>query len=742
MKAVELSSQEVEEERPSADVDPQSVAPLPQTHQRALQTASGSALASASLITDEQPKLGTPKVVKDAPSLSRSAGLGHKAGKTSRPDVTPSRAHVQPTLESVSKVKNNIPLATRGVLSEGDSLESSKEEVQRQKAISYLNEAWKRNGLDWIPAAFQHLQPTLTTQSLGVLVDITHQASKNGIRLARLWSKPDGPLYKATSNIAGDRLIFSEDVAEASLSFFEAEKSEAAKTRGTASREARVTPAESSSRPVSRHGTVSQVAPINPSPPPSPSAMQGVQLTAIPQVLQESRHQTINVHRPPQGSVARPPFAQDPLEAFRHAYPSFSGSVGDFVKACFTIKDLRRKRLLPKWLYDDFIRAFVDGFVPYIQTLDDDEEPLSAYQWYVEYVDRPAYQGGVVTRENLYLVFKIYHSEFKSARESVLESGTPFPEVAQRRLSEQSAALNLSVGPKTPVAQNSNPTPKPHIETRPSDDTPSKLASSSVHASIAEQPIASKTNSIDHVGEQSANEPHTHNALPPAPDIPPTNGDKAKQQVTNNAASSPRNPPVSVPAIRRHTNALQDDEDVTFISSTPRPRTANPLKEAIKTESNNNGITAAATTTPLPQKAVLNPLLSEQRVPLFSKPTKATIIAETPPRKTASPPKRTTQHPAARRSLPASFSDGRPPPASMPIKAPVPVTTSPAASPVPSGTPKTVLGSFFQESRVKKPKQKAAMTEKERRQAALAKMERMSKEGRYKPPSSTMPPTS
>ncbi|KAJ0303465.1 hypothetical protein COL516b_006469 [Colletotrichum fioriniae] len=691
MKAVELSSQEVEEERPSADVDPQSVAPLPQTHQRALQTASGSALASASLITDEQPKLGTPKVVKDAPSLSRSAGLGHKAGKTSRPDVTPSRAHVQPTLESVSKVKNNIPLATRGVLSEGDSLESSKEEVQRQKAISYLNEAWKRNGLDWIPAAFQHLQPTLTTQSLGVLVDITHQASKNGIRLARLWSKPDGPLYKATSNIAGDRLIFSEDVAEASLSFFEAEKSEAAKTRGTASREARVTPAESSSRP---------------------------------------------------GSVARPPFAQDPLEAFRHAYPSFSGSVGDFVKACFTIKDLRRKRLLPKWLYDDFIRAFVDGFVPYIQTLDDDEEPLSAYQWYVEYVDRPAYQGGVVTRENLYLVFKIYHSEFKSARESVLESGTPFPEVAQRRLSEQSAALNLSVGPKTPVAQNSNPTPKPHIETRPSDDTPSKLASSSVHASIAEQPIASKTNSIDHVGEQSANEPHTHNALPPAPDIPPTNGDKAKQQVTNNAASSPRNPPVSVPAIRRHTNALQDDEDVTFISSTPRPRTANPLKEAIKTESNNNGITAAATTTPLPQKAVLNPLLSEQRVPLFSKPTKATIIAETPPRKTASPPKRTTQHPAARRSLPASFSDGRPPPASMPIKAPVPVTTSPAASPVPSGTPKTVLGSFFQESRVKKPKQKAAMTEKERRQAALAKMERMSKEGRYKPPSSTMPPTS
>ncbi|KAK1731905.1 hypothetical protein CaCOL14_009080 [Colletotrichum acutatum] len=741
MKAVELSSQEVEEECPSAKVDPQSVAPLPQTHERALQTASGSAFAPTSPVTDGQPKLERPKVFKDSPSLSGTASLGHQAGETSRPDITPSTAHVQPTLESGSKAKSNISPATRGVLLEGDGLKSSKEEVQRQKAISYLDEAWKRNGLDWIPNAFQHLQPTLTAHSLGVLVAVTHQASKNGIRLARLWSEPDGPLYKAASNVADGKLIFSEEVAEASLSFFEAEKLKAAKTRGTAT-EARAAPVESSSRPASRHRTVSQVAPINPSPPPSPSAMQGVQLTAFPQVLQDSRYQTFDVHHPPQGSVKRPPFAQGPLEAFRHAYPSFSGSVDDFVKACFTIKDLRRKRLLPKWLYDDFIRAFVDGFVPYIQILDDDEEPLSAYQWYVEYVDRPAYQGGVVTRENLYLVFKIYHSEFKLARESVLESGTPFPEVAQRRLSEQSAALNLSVGPNTPVAQKSNPTPKPHIETRTSDGTPSKPAFSPVHASLAEQSIVSKTNDSGHVGEPPANEPHTHNALPPAPDIPPANGDKAKQRVTNSAASSPRNPPASAPAIHRHANALQDDEDVTFISSTPRPRTANSLKENIKTERSDNGTAAAAAATVLPQKAVPNPLLSEQRVPLFSKPTKDAIIAETPPRKTAGPPKRTTQHPAVRRSLPASFSDGRPPPASMPIKASVQVTTSPAASPVPSGTPKTALGSFFQESRVKKPKQKTAMTERERRQAALAKMERMSKEGRYKPPSSTMPPRS
>ncbi|UQC88233.1 uncharacterized protein CLUP02_13756 [Colletotrichum lupini] len=743
MKAVELSSQEVEEERPSARVDPKSVAPLPQTHQGALHTASSSALASAALVTDEQPKLGTPKVVKDAPSLSGTASVGHKAGETSRPDITTSRAHVQPTLESGGKAKNNVSLATRGGLSEGDSLKSSMEEVQRQKAISYLDETWKRNGLDWIPTAFQHLQPTLTAHSLGVLVAITHQALKDGIQLARLWSKPDGPLHKAALNVADGKLIFSEEVAEASLYFFEAEKSKAAKTRGPASGEARAAPVGSSSRPASRHRTVSQVTPINPSPPPSPSAMQGMQPTAIPQVLQDSRYQTFDVHHSAQDSIKRPPFAQDPLEAFRHVYPSFSGSVGDFVKACFTIKDLRRKRLLPKWLYDDFIRAFVDGFVPYIQTLDDDEEPLSAYQWYVEYVDRPAYQGGVVTRENLYLVFKIYHSEFKSARESVLESGTPFPEVAQRHLSEQSAALNLSVGPNTPVAQQSNPIPRPHIETRTSDGTPSKPAFSPMRASLTEQPIASKTNGSGCVGEQPANEPHTHNALPPASDIPPANGEKAKQRVTNNAASSPRYPPASAPAIQRHTNALQNDEDVTFISSTPRPRTANPLEETVKTESNDNGTTATAiTTTPLPQKAVPNPILSEQRVPLFSKPTKDATIAETPPRKTAGPPKRTTQHPAVRRSLPASFSDGRPPPASMPIKASVPVTTSPAASPVQSGTPRTALGSFFQESRVKKPKQKTAMTEKERRQAALAKMERMSKEGRYKPPSSTMPPRS
>ncbi|KAK1636034.1 hypothetical protein BDP81DRAFT_461400 [Colletotrichum phormii] len=775
MKAVNMSqsSQEVEQEDTSAEIDRQSVAPLPQTRQGALQTSSGSPLTSAPLVTDEQPKLGTAKVVKDTPSLSGTASLVHRADETSHPDpkpsgahvratlesgrkvqgnvslttlgvsTAPSEAHIQPSIEKRSKVNDDVSLATRGVSSEGGSLKFSKEEVQRQKAISYLNEAWKQHGLDWIPTAFQHLRSTLTVQSLRVLINVTHQASKNGIQLSELWSKPDGPLYKAASNLADGKLIFSEEVAEASLSLFEAEKSKAAKARGTASGEGRPAPAEGSSRPASRQGTVSQVAPVNPSPPTSPSAMQGVQPTASPQVLQDSRYQTFDAHHRPQGLVARPSFAQGPLEAFRYAYPSFSGSVGDFVKACFTIKDLRRKRLLPKWLYDDFIRAFVDGFVPYIQTLDDDEEPLSAYQWYVEYVDRPAYQGGVVTRENLYLVLKIYNSGFKSARESVLESGTPFPEVAQRRLSEQSAALNMSVGPDTPVAQKSNPTPKPHLETRASGGTPSKRALSAAHASPAEQLIPSKTNVSGHGGQQPVDEAHTHNAAPPAPNLPLANGDKGKQRATNNAASSPRNPPASAPAIQRHTNALQDDEDVTFLSSTPRPRTANPLKETIKKETNTNG-TTTTTTTPLPQKAAPNPLLSEQqRVPSSSKPTKDAIIAETPPRKTAGPPKRTTQHPAVRRSLPASFSDGlRPPPASMPIKASVPLTTSPAASPAPSGTPKSSLTSFFQESRVKKPKQKTAVTEQERRKLAVAKMERMAREGRYKSPSSTMPPRS
>ncbi|KAL2883053.1 hypothetical protein SGCOL_001744 [Colletotrichum sp. CLE4] len=741
MKAVNMSqsSQEVEQDGTSAETDRQSIAPLPQTYQGALQTSSGSPLASAPLVTDEQPKLGTAKVVKGTPSLSGTAGLVYRAEETSHPDPKPWGEHVRATLESGRKVQDNVSLATRQVSSEGGSLKSSKDEVQRQKAISYLNEAWKQHGLDWIPTAFQHLRSTLTVQSLQVLVNVTHQASKNGTQLSELWSKPDGPLYKATSKLADGKLILSKEVAEASLSLFEAEKSKAAKARGTAPGEGRPAPAESSSRPASRHGTISQVAPVNPSPPTSPNSMQGVQSTASPQVLQDSRYQTFDAHHRPQGLVARPSFAQGPLEAFRYAYPSFSGSVGDFVRACSTIKDLRRKRLLPKWLYDDFIRAFVDGFVPYIQTLDDDEESLSAYQWYVEYVDRPAYQGGVVTRENLYLVLKIYNSEYKLARESVLESGIPFPEVAQRRLSEQSAALNMSGGPNTPVAQKSNPTPKPHLETRASGGTPSKPALSSVHASPTEQPIPSKISVSGHGGQQPVNEAHTYNAAPPAPSLPLANEDKGKQRLTNNAASSPRNPPASAPAIQRHANALQDDEDITFLSSTPRPRTANPLKEIIK-ETNTN-----STTTLLPQKAAPNPLLPEQqRAPSSSKPTKDAIIAETPPRNTAGPPpKRTTQHPAVRRSLPASFSDGRrPPPASMPIKASVPLTTSPAASPAAGGTPKSSLTSFFQESRVKKPKQKTAMTEQERRKLAVAKMERMAREGRYKSPSSTMPPRS
>ncbi|OHE90762.1 hypothetical protein CORC01_13934 [Colletotrichum orchidophilum] len=734
----DANSQEVVEKGHSAKTTPQSIIPLFLPPQGIQKTSSESAIASTPLVAGARPDLGILKVVKDTPSLSKTVDPSHEANETSYPDPRPSGAHVRPSIESGGNVKTSALLGPREALSEDAGWNSSKLEVRRQEVISHLNEEWKRHGLDWIPPAFQHLRPTLTVHSLEVLQDITRQASKNGIPLARLWSEPDGLLFQAAMNLAKGKLVFSQELAEISLSFFEAEDSRLAKTRGPGSSgEARQATARGSSRPASPHGAASNIAPVNPSPPTSPSAMQGLQPTASPQALLDSLYQSVETPRPPQAMLAKPSFAQGPLEAFRQAYPSFSGSVGDFVKACFTIKDLRRKRLLPKWLYDDFIRAFVGGFVPYIESLDDDEEPLSAYQWYVEYVDRPAFQGGVVTRENLYQVFKIYNTEFKSARESLLESTTPFPEATQRRVSEQSAALKPSIGPDTPIAQKANPTPRPRIETvRTSGSTPSKATPASRYSSPDEQFILSKTNGGGRVDEQRTTEAHTRNTSPIASDLPPTNREKDKQRMANKEIISLRNAPASAPTIQRHTNALQDDEDVAFISSNPRPRMANPTKKGlIRTESNNTS------TTPFAEKEPLNPLLSGLSTPKASKPTRDSIIAETPPRKTAGPAKWTTQHPAVRRSLPASFSDARPPPASMPPKASG-LVTSPAASPLPSSTPNNTLPNFFQESRVKKPKQKTERTEKEGRKVALAKMQRMLREGRYAPPSSTMPPRS
>ncbi|ETS81230.1 hypothetical protein PFICI_06232 [Pestalotiopsis fici W106-1] len=89
------------------------------------------------------------------------------------------------------------------------------------------------------------------------------------------------------------------------------------------------------------------------------------------------------------------------------AYPSYTGSLTDFVSACLCIP----KRRLATYQYDDFIRAWKEGYLSYVQG--SQEGALVAIDWYMEMADDLplAYQANVVTKSNLKKVLEAYPEE-------------------------------------------------------------------------------------------------------------------------------------------------------------------------------------------------------------------------------------------------------------------------------------------------------------------------------------------
>ncbi|GKT43253.1 uncharacterized protein ColSpa_03434 [Colletotrichum spaethianum] len=532
-------------------------------------------------------------------------------------------------------------------------------------------------------------------------------AIKNGTRLSRLWSEPDGILHRAALQQANGKLVFPEELVHMTLDLYGTEMS------GVTSHPTRTAeePLKRASRPTSRHEVANEARIAKSTSHESSARVQAPQdAPSSPQVANKYRRPVETSPRPPREVTAKT-FAQGPLEAFRNAYPSYSGSVGDFVKACLTIKDLRRKLLLPKWLYDDFIRAFVDGFVPYIETLDDDESPLSAYQWYVEYVDQPAFQGGIVTRENLHQVFKVYHSAYKSAKESLSGGKSPRPGVGELSLLEKV--------PQTTIGQVVTPKPGARSESHNPRGTSADLYILSNQPS----PILQDNEKGSANGRQASIKVEDDDFLVIEPQMPFTKGDAGKKGMPLKENTLLRDTPA---AIQRHRDVLPRDEDVTIVSSTPRPRTANPEDAASSEDNNRTRDGRILNTTPTAQTATRDSLLPDRKNASATTPRRGDVIAETPPRNSAAPAKTATQHPAVRRSLPASFGFA-PPSASMP-----------SAETQRGGTPRGTLSASTQGNRVKKPRNE---TEEERRKRKMrAKLEKMAKEGRLAPPPSSMPP--
>ncbi|KAK8132509.1 hypothetical protein PG999_000682 [Apiospora kogelbergensis] len=144
--------------------------------------------------------------------------------------------------------------------------------------------------------------------------------------------------------------------------------------------------------------------------------------------------------------------AQAPFNQYVNAYPTYigHGNLWDFVCSCTYIRVLQRKKALASYQYDDFIRAWVEGFVPHVRS---SLKPQVAIDWYMETVDNTRFQfcKGIITRDNIEMVFKEYPAESKKAQEFMCLS-TPESVPHSRALPLAEVALATPSKPPTGTA--------------------------------------------------------------------------------------------------------------------------------------------------------------------------------------------------------------------------------------------------------------------------------------------------
>ncbi|KAI0008680.1 hypothetical protein F4779DRAFT_421371 [Xylariaceae sp. FL0662B] len=130
----------------------------------------------------------------------------------------------------------------------------------------------------------------------------------------------------------------------------------------------------------------------------------------------------------PQESLSPP----NPFTRYTVTYPSYNGSISDFVTACMYIQTQQRR--LRTSLYDDFIRAWTEGYLQYVKDCDHSEPPtvaLNAIEWYNEIDDDPIFTSRIVTRQNLESILNFYPDELCASRNVLGLSPNPTPEAAQ-----------------------------------------------------------------------------------------------------------------------------------------------------------------------------------------------------------------------------------------------------------------------------------------------------------------------
>ncbi|KAI1098197.1 hypothetical protein F4804DRAFT_133881 [Jackrogersella minutella] len=156
--------------------------------------------------------------------------------------------------------------------------------------------------------------------------------------------------------------------------------------------------------------------------------------------------------------------SQAPFIQYSVTYPAYNGSVRDFVTAGMYIQ-LQQRRIRTS-LYDDFIRAWHEGYVTYVRDCDGSEppvKPLNAIEWYNSVDDDPIFTSRVVTRQNLQSCLDYYPDELHFARTllgispSQPQEVTSTPDAAllvEGRDLKNTVATNIGLSRVSPIISN------------------------------------------------------------------------------------------------------------------------------------------------------------------------------------------------------------------------------------------------------------------------------------------------
>lgn len=340
----------------------------------------------------------------------------------------------------------------------------------------------------------------------------------------------------------------------------------------------------------------SNVAPPSPSPIPSRKVLK--------EPARSLQNSSSSDRPPPNG-----PPSQVPFVAFRTAYPDFSATLNDFLRAVLSVQSLQQQSRLPEFLYDDYIRVFCKDYMDYVKSHDPTAQPLPIFKYYNENVTIPEYTQRVILRANLSDVLDCYPTEVAALRNGVRASIQKDPAASNNRRSfsyrdssmtrKRSAEL---ANPPTPAVEVVKPAVQTAEVVKPATHT-AELAFDPIEVAEASQPQPqpqparkpfSRSTSINSLSNRSFSTtavPAPEKTLPrrvsrvreaPTPILPSIEAPPRPSKATPRAPPPPKRPAVAISPMetqpRMTSPILGHDRHKTFpMASTSTSIQASPL---------------------------------------------------------------------------------------------------------------------------------------------------------------------